>query len=164
MKWSSLIGYLLVKILWYGPDFYGISSVIWMLFFFFCISGRYTGNNNNNYWRWRSGSFFEVGWVEKVCSKKLAFTKLKWYHPDILHFKCAARKKRNLNFTSLRDHSGGYWTLVVLWGSSCSWPIYCHMGSGDTIFYQYGTLVLIYWEANVTIIKPVIMPLVNLVK
>ena len=160
MKWSSLIGYLLVKILWYGPDFHGISSAIWILFFFFCISGRYTGNNN---WCWRWGAFFEVGCIEKVCSKKLAFTKLIWYHPDILHFKCAARKKRNLNFTFLRDHSGGYWTLVVLWGLLVH-GLYCHMGSGDTIFYQHGTLVLIYCEANVTIIKPVIMPLMNLVK
>jgi len=161
VKWSSLIGYLLVKILWYGPDFHGISSVIWILFFFFCISGRYTGNNN---WHWRSGAFFEVGCAEKVCSKKLAFTKLIWYHPDILHFKCAARKKRNLNFTFLRDHSGGYWTLVVLWGSYCSWPILPHGIWRYYFFYQYGTLVLIYCEANVTIIKPVIMPLMNLVK
>ena len=82
--------------------------------------------------------FFEVGCVEKVCSKKLASTKLISYHPDILRFKCAARKKRNMNFTFLRDHFGGYWTLVELWGPSCSWPILPHMGSGDNIiFYQY---------------------------
>lgn len=98
-----------------GQDFmvrtwliHGVSSVIWILFFFFCISGRYTGNN------YIIGVgvqvlFFEVGWVEKVCSKKLAFTKLKWYHPDILHFKCAARKKRNFELYLLK---GPFWWIL----------------------------------------------------